>query len=222
MALVLGHWQLRGFGLWAVEERATGLLAGRVGCWQPEGWPGLEIGWAFRREFWGRGYATEAAQMVLVDTLFPSAASTRLISLIHPQNERSIAVALRLGMRREQDTEIMGHPACRLRHRPLDATVTAVEPRPAPCLRSEIYSARYNVCEKYNDFTEFGLPVQMRMFIILMSGWKPHECVSSIRSESDLPLSPFHPLGRPVGPFGTTRKVIKWVVTPWSQEIDGG
>ena len=32
MALVLGHWQLRGFGLWAVEERATGLLAGRVGC----------------------------------------------------------------------------------------------------------------------------------------------------------------------------------------------
>ena len=53
MALVLGHWQLRGFGLWAVEERATGLLAGRVGCWQPEGWPGLEIGWALRREFLG-------------------------------------------------------------------------------------------------------------------------------------------------------------------------
>ncbi len=39
MALVLGHWQLRGFGLWAVEDRASGLLAGRVGCWRPEGWP---------------------------------------------------------------------------------------------------------------------------------------------------------------------------------------
>ena len=35
-------------------------------------------------------------------------------------------------------------------------------------------------------------------------------------------LSLFHPLGRPVGPFGTTRKVIIWVVAPWSQEIDGG
>ena len=46
MALVIGHWQLRGFGLWAVEERSTGLLAGRVGCWQPEGWPGFEVGWA--------------------------------------------------------------------------------------------------------------------------------------------------------------------------------
>jgi RimJ/RimL family protein N-acetyltransferase len=111
MALVLGHWQLRGFGLWAVEERATGLLAGRVGCWQPEGWPGREIGWTFRREFWGRGYATEAAQLVLADT-FSHARDSRLISLIHPQNERSIAVALRLGMRREQETEIMGHPAC--------------------------------------------------------------------------------------------------------------
>ena len=70
MALVLGHWQLRGFGLWAVEERATGMLAGRVGCWQPEGWPGLEIGWALRREFWGRGYATEAAQSVMADAFF--------------------------------------------------------------------------------------------------------------------------------------------------------
>jgi RimJ/RimL family protein N-acetyltransferase len=110
MALVLGHWQLRGFGLWAVEERATGLLAGRVGCWQPEGWPGREIGWTFRREFWGRGYATEAAQTVLADG-FSRPGTWRLISLIHPQNERSIAVALRLGMRREQETEIMGHPA---------------------------------------------------------------------------------------------------------------
>ena len=109
MALVLGHWQLRGFGLWAVEERATGLLAGRVGCWQPEGWPGLEIGWTLRREFWGRGYATEAAQTVLADG-FSRPGNSRLISLIHPENERSIAVALRLGMRREQETRNHGPP----------------------------------------------------------------------------------------------------------------
>jgi RimJ/RimL family protein N-acetyltransferase len=110
MALVLGHWQLRGFGLWAVEERSTGLLAGRVGCWQPEGWPGREIGWTLRREFWGRGYATEAAQTVLADG-FSHPGTSRLISLIHPQNERSIAVALRLGMRQEHETEIMGQSA---------------------------------------------------------------------------------------------------------------
>jgi RimJ/RimL family protein N-acetyltransferase len=110
MALVLGHWHLRGFGLWAVEERTTGLMAGRVGCWQPEGWPGLEIGWALRREFWGRGYATEAAQTVMADA-FSRLQRPRLISLIHPQNGNSIAVALRLGMSREKETEVMGHRA---------------------------------------------------------------------------------------------------------------
>src|SRR5271168_1748088 len=65
MAVVLGHWQLRGFGLWAVEERETGLLVGRVGCWRPEGWPGFEIGWTLRRAFWGCGYATEAGLLAL-------------------------------------------------------------------------------------------------------------------------------------------------------------
>src|SRR5262245_7177542 len=39
MAMVLGHWQLRGYGLWAVEERASGEMIGRIGCYNPEGWP---------------------------------------------------------------------------------------------------------------------------------------------------------------------------------------
>jgi RimJ/RimL family protein N-acetyltransferase len=110
MAMVLGHWQLRGFGLWAVEERATGLLAGRVGCWQPEGWPGMEVGWALRREFWGRGYATEAAIAVIADA-FARLSQSHLISLIDPQNGNSIAVAVRLGMNLQYRTEIMGRPA---------------------------------------------------------------------------------------------------------------
>src|SRR5258706_14382225 len=43
MAMIVGHWQLRGYGLWAVEERETGNLAGRIGFYNPEGWPGFEI-----------------------------------------------------------------------------------------------------------------------------------------------------------------------------------
>jgi RimJ/RimL family protein N-acetyltransferase len=109
MALVLGHWSLRGFGLWAVEERSTGRLAGRVGCWQPEGWPGLEVGWTLCREFWGRGYATEAGRTAL-EYAFSRLRQSRVISLIHPANGRSIAVALRLGMRRDHETELMGRP----------------------------------------------------------------------------------------------------------------
>jgi len=109
MALVVGHWQLRGFGLWAVEERRTGVLVGRVGCWQPEGWPGFEIGWALRREFWGRGFATEAA-LVTLDHAFNRLGRNRVISLIQPENGASVAVALRLGMRFDGYTQVMDQP----------------------------------------------------------------------------------------------------------------
>src|SRR5262245_35481609 len=108
IAMILGHWHLRGFGLWAVEERASGLLAGRVGCWQPEGWPGLEIAWTLRRSFWGKGYATEAARVAL-DIAFTKLSQTHVISLIDTENQRSARVAHRLRMRPEGRTEHMGH-----------------------------------------------------------------------------------------------------------------
>jgi len=103
MAMVLGHWQLRGYGLWAVEERGSGLLAGRVGCWRPEGWPGLEVGWMLGREFWGHGYATEAARAAL-GWAFIELRQAHVISLIRPENARSIGVARRLGMSEEGRT----------------------------------------------------------------------------------------------------------------------
>jgi hypothetical protein len=46
--------------------------------------------------------------------------------------------------------------------------------------------------------------------------------VRVVDSVVSIALSLFHPLGRPVGSFGMTRKVIKWVEAFRSQEIDGG
>ncbi len=109
MAMVLGHWHLRGFGLWAVEERERGALVGRVGCWRPEGWPGLEIGWTLRRNFWGCGYATVAARLAL-EHAFTVLDQPRVISLIQPRNASSIRVARRIGMRRKGIGEVMGVP----------------------------------------------------------------------------------------------------------------
>jgi RimJ/RimL family protein N-acetyltransferase len=60
LAMLVGHWALRGFGMWAVETR-EGELAGRVGLHFPHGWPDRELGWALVRTHWGRGYALEAA-----------------------------------------------------------------------------------------------------------------------------------------------------------------
>ena len=60
-AAMMGHWILRGYGAWAVEEKATGDFCGMVGLWYPEGWPEQEITWAMIETKQGRGYAAEAA-----------------------------------------------------------------------------------------------------------------------------------------------------------------
>lgn len=109
MAMVIGHWHLRGYGMFAVEERASGELVGRVGPWRPDEWPGFEIGWTLRSKFWGRGFATEAARASL-SYAFNELDQAHVISLIHPENAASIRVAERLGETVEGTTEIGGIP----------------------------------------------------------------------------------------------------------------
>ena len=96
LALLIGHWHLRGYGQWTVVERATEEIIGRVGLWNPEGWPGLEVGWVIRRSRWGNGYASEAAR-VAVDFAFTTVGADEVISVIRPDNARSIRVAEKIG-----------------------------------------------------------------------------------------------------------------------------
>jgi RimJ/RimL family protein N-acetyltransferase len=110
LAMMIGHWSLRGYGLWAVEERSSGVFVGRIGCWNPEGWPGFEVGWMLRRPFWGQGYATEAARTA-IRFAFTELKQSQVISLIHPENAPSIRVAQRLGERLLDSTEVMGKTA---------------------------------------------------------------------------------------------------------------
>jgi RimJ/RimL family protein N-acetyltransferase len=100
----LGHWREHGFGLWAIEERAGGDPLGWAGATHPTFVPELaqevEIGFALRRASWGRGLATEAAAAA-VEAAFTHLELERVVSLITPDNRRSIAVAGRLGMRED-------------------------------------------------------------------------------------------------------------------------
>ena len=96
MAMLVGHWALRGYGQWAVVEKATGAFIGRAGLWNPEGWPGLEVGWFFDRARWGNGFATEAARAALA-WAFDTLDARHVISVIHPANAASIRVAERIG-----------------------------------------------------------------------------------------------------------------------------
>jgi len=96
LAMLIGHWQLRGYGQWTVFEKTRGQVIGRVGLWNPEGWPGLEVGWVIRRECWGHGFATEAAHEAL-RFAFEDVRAEYVISLIRPDNARSIRVAQKIG-----------------------------------------------------------------------------------------------------------------------------
>ena len=96
-ASYLGHWRIRDFGFFAVEEKETGAFVGRVGPWMPEGWPGLECGWAIRSAHWGKGYAPEAAIASVQWTFERFPDLDRIISVIDPCNKNSQAVAAKIG-----------------------------------------------------------------------------------------------------------------------------
>ena len=110
MAAVLGHWELLGYGMFAVEVKGTGELAGRVGFLDPPGWPGFELGWLLGRRHWRKGYATEAARVCLAYA-FGTLRRDRVISLIRPGNDPSIRVAERLGERLAGEVDLLGSKA---------------------------------------------------------------------------------------------------------------
>ena len=110
LAMMVGHWSLRGYGLWAAQERSSGVLIGRIGFWNPDGWPGFELGWMLRRAFWGQGYATEGTRGAL-RFAFTQLEQPLVLSLIHPANAASIRVAQRLGERLLGPTDLMGKTA---------------------------------------------------------------------------------------------------------------
>jgi RimJ/RimL family protein N-acetyltransferase len=97
-----GHWEIMGYGYWAVEEKASGLYIGEIGFADfkrdilpsIEGLP--EIGWALVSQAHGKGYATEALKAALVwgDSHLDS---TRTVCIIHRDNHSSFRVAEKLG-----------------------------------------------------------------------------------------------------------------------------
>ena len=95
-----GGWLLRGFGYWTVEDRATGRFAGVVGLDYPISYPEPEIGWVMHVDFEGRGLAFDAA-IAARTWAYQALGWSTLVSYIDPRNARSIALAERLGARRE-------------------------------------------------------------------------------------------------------------------------
>jgi RimJ/RimL family protein N-acetyltransferase len=91
----------RGFGRWAVEVPGLAPFIGYVGlavpAFEADFTPCIEIGWRLAFAYWGRGYATEAAQAAL-EFGFAEADLDEVVSFTVPENRRSVAVMSRLGM----------------------------------------------------------------------------------------------------------------------------
>lgn len=107
MAMLVGHWTLRGYGPWALEDRATARFAGYCGAYFPEGWPEPEITWGLHSAFQHRGYATEAARRARAYAYCELGLAT-IVSLIVPENLPSARVATRLGAVREREIVLRG------------------------------------------------------------------------------------------------------------------
>lgn len=101
LARYMGHWQLRGYGLFAVVERATDRLVGHLGYIDPEGGAGFELGWALAREAWGKGYALEGTRAALRHA-FTALERDHVLCVIRPENTRSILLAQKLGATLEE------------------------------------------------------------------------------------------------------------------------
>lgn len=109
IATFLGHWQLRGFGLWALEERQSGDFVGYSGLWYPSEFADVEVGWGLVARHRGKGYAQEAAWRALRYG-YGEIGLERLVSYVKPDNPDSIRVADRLGATRAGEFLLHGKP----------------------------------------------------------------------------------------------------------------
>ncbi len=100
-----GAWALQGFAMFSVIEKSSGRWVGQAGPWQPEGWPGTEVGYIFHQDARGRGYCTEAC-IATIDWAFDTLGWDEVIHCISPANAASQNVAKRLGSRNRGPGEL--------------------------------------------------------------------------------------------------------------------
>ncbi|MGI3170087.1 GNAT family N-acetyltransferase [Pseudooceanicola sp. C21-150M6] len=101
----IGHWALRGFGLWMLTDKADGTVMGVAGLQQPDGYPEPELIWVIFNEFSGQGLAKEAVNGIR-GFIAREYGITRPISLLYPEYKTVVKMAESIGAQRIEDIEI--------------------------------------------------------------------------------------------------------------------
>jgi len=123
LASIISHWQLRGFGRWAIVDRHTGAFIGYGGLRSMMGTP--EVVYHLNRENWGQGLATEAAG-ASVRYGFEEHGFDRILAIAKPENLKSIRVMEKLGFHFERktsyyDLSVVEYSISRDEFRPMDS-----------------------------------------------------------------------------------------------------
>ncbi len=105
-AAELGHWEIFGFGMFAVTRKGEDRAVALVGPWNPPDWPERELGWmVLDGAAEGQGIAREAAQGALRH-IWSVLRWDTVVSYIAEGNARSVALAERLGARLDPEAEV--------------------------------------------------------------------------------------------------------------------
>ncbi|MBJ6372173.1 GNAT family N-acetyltransferase [Sedimentitalea arenosa] len=101
-AAEIGHWAIRGFGMWMIHDRQTDETYGMAGGWKPAKWPEAEIAWVIWPSAAGNGIALEATHAAR-DHFYRHCGWQTAVSYIDPKNLDSIRLAERLGAKKDHD-----------------------------------------------------------------------------------------------------------------------
>lgn len=112
---LIGHWTVRGYGIYSVHEKASGKVLGGIGFWYPVDWPSPEIKWWLNAKYQGKGFAGEAAKAVLAEG-HRTLPDIHLISMIHEENTPSRKLAEAVGATVEKKLEFRNSPTVMYRH----------------------------------------------------------------------------------------------------------
>ncbi len=107
LCMMLGHWHLRGFGIWAVEVKDSGQFIGRIGLQYLDWFDDVELVWMLADSAWGKGYGTEGARAA-IDFALGFLQLPAVTAVIRLDNEPSQKLAKRLGMLPDRELEREG------------------------------------------------------------------------------------------------------------------
>ncbi len=116
-AAEIGHWDIRGYGMWMIHDRATDETYGMAGGWFPAMWPEPEIAWFIWPEKAGRGFALEAVDAAR-RWLYREKGWEGAVSYLDAYDLDSVRLAERLGAKRDpeavmidKDDSVYRHPS---------------------------------------------------------------------------------------------------------------